>query len=63
MRGTVISTEQIRKNILKCIEDSKQKLTLTPNEVESVCDAYIRYYVLRADPLAVQNICNEVLRK
>lgn len=61
MRGTVISTEQIRKNILKCIEDSKQKLT--PNEVESVCDAYIRYYVLRADPLVVQNICNEVLRK
>lgn len=62
MRGTVISTEQIRKNILKCIEDSKQK-KLTPSEVESVCDAYIRYYVLRADPLAVQNICNEVLKK
>lgn len=61
MRGTVIRTEEIRKNIIKCLADNKKRLT--SNEVESVCDTYLRYYVLRADPTAVFNIVNEVSRK
>lgn len=47
-KGTVVSTEQIRNNVISVLEDNS--IRLTPKEIETVIDTYMRYYVLRVDP-------------
>lgn len=59
-KGTVVSTEQIRNNVISVLEDNS--IRLTPKEIETVIDTYMRYYVLRVDPAAIKMICEEVIK-
>lgn len=58
MGKTVIEAEGIRKKVIEYL--IAQEPTLTEKDIETVCDTYIKYYVMRVDPVAIERICKEV---
>lgn len=61
MSKTVIDADKVIKQVMKYLNESKRELGEV--EKELVCDTYIRYYVLRVEPKAINEIIDEVIKQ